>query len=97
MEALEGIGGGTLSLPEQLKAYEELYASTLRGQRMCLCGMLAAEYETLPSAMQVASASGNCSDNRDIAAPPQGGVFVLTALRYAVMIISLPLYAADTA
>ena len=31
------------------------------------------------------SASGNCSDNKDIAAPPQGGVFVLTALRYAVM------------
>ena len=49
MEALEGIGGGTLSLPEQLKAYAELYASTLRGQRMCLCGMLAAKYETLPS------------------------------------------------
>src|ERR1700726_4952882 len=32
----------------KLEAYAGLYADVLRGQRMCLCGMLAAEYETLP-------------------------------------------------
>ena len=28
-----------------------LYSDVLRGRRMCLCGMLAAEYETLPEQM----------------------------------------------
>jgi len=30
----------------------ELYADVLRKERMCLCGMLAAEYETLPQAIR---------------------------------------------
>jgi TetR/AcrR family transcriptional regulator, transcriptional repressor for nem operon len=34
--------------PAKLAAYAELYADVLRGRRMCLCGMLAAEYQTLP-------------------------------------------------
>jgi TetR/AcrR family transcriptional repressor of nem operon len=38
----------------KLDAFAELYADVLRGQRMCLCGMLAAEYQTLPDAMQAA-------------------------------------------
>jgi TetR/AcrR family transcriptional repressor of nem operon len=38
--------------PRRLAAYAELYAETLRGDRMCLCGMLAAEIETLPSPMR---------------------------------------------
>jgi len=37
---------------EKLAAYAELYAGVLVDDRMCLCGMLAAEYETLPEAMQ---------------------------------------------
>ena len=32
----------------KLAAYVELYAGVLREGRMCLCGMFAAEYETLP-------------------------------------------------
>ena len=40
----------------KLAAYAELYAGVLRDDRMCLCGMLAAEYETLPEAMQGAVA-----------------------------------------
>ncbi len=47
-QALARIDGETVSPPEKLTAYAELYADTLRGQRMCLCGMLAAEYRTLP-------------------------------------------------
>src|SRR5579862_8457330 len=32
----------------KLDAYAALYADVARGRRMCLCGMLAAEYQTLP-------------------------------------------------
>lgn len=38
----------------KLDAYAELYADVLRRQRMCLCGMLAAEYQTLPAPMREA-------------------------------------------
>ena len=44
------------SPPQQLEAYSELYAAVLRNQRMCLCGMLAAEYTTLSAGMQDAVA-----------------------------------------
>lgn len=37
---------------EKLKAYVALYNSVLNNERMCLCGMLAAEYATLPEPMQ---------------------------------------------
>jgi len=36
----------------KLDAYAELYAGVLRRQRMCLCGMLAAEFETLSERMR---------------------------------------------
>ncbi len=39
---------------DKLDAYAGLYADVLRAQRMCLCGMLAAEYETLPGPMREA-------------------------------------------
>jgi len=38
----------------KLDAFTGLYADVLRDQRMCLCGMLAAEYQTLPKTMQTA-------------------------------------------
>jgi TetR/AcrR family transcriptional regulator, transcriptional repressor for nem operon len=38
----------------QLAAYAAIYGDVLRDQRMCLCGMLAADYETLPEPMQAA-------------------------------------------
>lgn len=37
---------------EKLKQYVRLYESVLSNERMCLCGMFAAEYETLPAPMQ---------------------------------------------
>lgn len=37
---------------DKLRLYAELYASVLSNERMCLCGMLAAEYATLPAPMQ---------------------------------------------
>jgi len=36
----------------RLDAYADLYLDVLRAKRMCLCGMMAAEYETLPAPMQ---------------------------------------------
>jgi TetR/AcrR family transcriptional repressor of nem operon len=50
--ALAEIDAAESSAPEKLDAYAALYASVLEGERMCLCGMLAAEYETLPARMQ---------------------------------------------
>jgi TetR/AcrR family transcriptional repressor of nem operon len=38
----------------KLEAYAGLYADVLRGNRMCMCGVLAGEYETLPDPMQAA-------------------------------------------
>jgi TetR/AcrR family transcriptional regulator, transcriptional repressor for nem operon len=46
--ALAQIDSGTNDAPAKLTGYADLYADALRGQRMCLCGMLAAEYRTLP-------------------------------------------------
>ena len=52
--ALRDIDAGALDPPAKLRAYADLYARVLRGDRMCLCGMLAAEYETLPRPMGTA-------------------------------------------
>jgi TetR/AcrR family transcriptional repressor of nem operon len=40
--------------PGKLAAYANLYAQVLVQQRMCLCGMLAADYHTLPEPMRAA-------------------------------------------
>lgn len=47
--ALAAIDANLTLAPAKLDAYANLYAEVLRQERMCLCGMLAAEYETLPS------------------------------------------------
>lgn len=50
--ALDAIAKETADSFESLRRYVALYADVLRGGRMCLCGMLAAEYSTLPPPMQ---------------------------------------------
>ncbi len=50
--ALEAIGSEPLDAPGKLAAYANLYLDVLRQDRMCLCGMIAAEYQTLPEAMK---------------------------------------------
>src|SRR5689334_20425733 len=45
-EALAGIDASGRSAFERLADYAGLYLSVLKEQRMCLCGMLAAEYHT---------------------------------------------------
>ena len=37
---------------QKLEAYANLYLDVLRDHRMCLCGMLAADYDTLPKPMR---------------------------------------------
>jgi TetR/AcrR family transcriptional repressor of nem operon len=50
--ALAKIDESLADSPRKLDAYAELYADVLRRQRMCLCGMLAAEHETLSQGMR---------------------------------------------
>ncbi len=50
--ALDAIAAAGAPAPERLARYARLYADVLRNERMCLCGMLAAEYSTLPAPMQ---------------------------------------------
>jgi TetR/AcrR family transcriptional repressor of nem operon len=47
--AIDSAGEAALA---KLDAYIGLYADIVSRRRMCLCGMLAAEYETLPAPMQ---------------------------------------------
>jgi TetR/AcrR family transcriptional regulator, transcriptional repressor for nem operon len=51
-DALVAIDVSAPDARAKLAAYSGLYADVLRGERMCLCGMLAAEYETLPQPMR---------------------------------------------
>jgi TetR/AcrR family transcriptional repressor of nem operon len=53
LQVLADIRHRTSSVPEQLAAYMKIYSGVLRKNRMCLCGMLAADFETLPPAMRL--------------------------------------------
>ena len=53
-EALAETDAAGVAAPAKLAAYAKLYADVLSEQKMCLCGMLAAEYPTLPRPMQAA-------------------------------------------
>jgi TetR/AcrR family transcriptional regulator, transcriptional repressor for nem operon len=52
MTALEVVERQSGRAPAMLDAYARIYADVLRLKRMCLCGMLAAGYETLPELMR---------------------------------------------
>jgi len=52
LEMLGEIGAARCSPPQKLRRYAQIYADVLRKDRMCLCGMLAADYATLPKAMK---------------------------------------------
>jgi TetR/AcrR family transcriptional repressor of nem operon len=53
-EALKGIDADGGSARAKLERYARIYAGVLRDDRMCLCGMLASDYATLPKAMKEA-------------------------------------------
>ncbi|MDB5093950.1 MAG: regulatory protein TetR [Candidatus Eremiobacteraeota bacterium] len=52
MQALEAIDRQAHDAREKLRRYAGLYDSVMRNDRMCLCGMFAAEFATLPAPMQ---------------------------------------------
>jgi TetR/AcrR family transcriptional repressor of nem operon len=52
--ALGALDAAGLDAPGKLEGYAALYLDVLRNERMCMCGMLAAEYQTLPAQMQTA-------------------------------------------
>ena len=50
--ALGAIDASGAAPRERLKRYAGIYAAVLRDNRMCLCGMLASDYATLPRPMK---------------------------------------------
>jgi TetR/AcrR family transcriptional repressor of nem operon len=52
LAALERIDADGKSGREKLRRYAEIYEGVLGDNRMCLCGMLAAEFGTLPKSMR---------------------------------------------
>lgn len=51
-DALKTIDTAGADAATKLEAYADLYAQVLAQDRMCLCGMLAADYHTLPEPMR---------------------------------------------
>jgi len=52
--ALKEIDASGVDAAAKLEAYTRIYGDVLREKRMCLCGMLAADYDTLPGPMREA-------------------------------------------
>jgi TetR/AcrR family transcriptional repressor of nem operon len=52
LAALAAIDRTSADSGEKLRRYVKIYANVLRANRMCLCGMLASEYATLPKPMK---------------------------------------------
>jgi TetR/AcrR family transcriptional repressor of nem operon len=51
-EALVSVDARDIDAADKLRAYARLYAEVFSDDRMCLCGMLAADYATLPQPMR---------------------------------------------
>ncbi len=52
LEALDRIYDSSGSTGAKVEEYAQIYTNVLRQERMCLCGMLAADFETLPKPMR---------------------------------------------
>ena len=52
LEALAAIDKAQQRAAQKLRRYADIYAAVLRANRMCLCGMLASDYATLPKPMR---------------------------------------------
>ena len=70
LNEIEANGGGAAT---KLRRYVAIYANVLADERMCLCGMLAAEFETLPKGMQTALDSFFALNERWLAAILEDG------------------------
>ena len=72
--ALSAIDRHSSDAREQLHQYAALYESVLSNERMCLCGMLAAEYATLPVPMQQGLTSFFDANERWLTSVLEGGL-----------------------
>lgn len=52
LDSLAGIDKAQQGAAQKLRRYAKIYADVLRANRMCLCGMLASDYATLPKPMR---------------------------------------------
>lgn len=64
MEAVQRIDACQPNLKQVLSEFSQLFLDTLEEGRMCLCGTLAVEYETLPPPMQAEVRSFFCESER---------------------------------
>jgi TetR/AcrR family transcriptional regulator, transcriptional repressor for nem operon len=109
-ESLARIDASGVDARAKLERYVQLYADVLQEDRICLCGMLAAEFTTLPSAMQQAIRAffdaaeawlagvldaGRRSSHLRFEGGPTDGARVLTAALEGAMLLARPY--ADTA
>jgi TetR/AcrR family transcriptional regulator, transcriptional repressor for nem operon len=71
--ALDALDGAGADAPAKLEGYTNLYLDVLRNERMCLCGMLAAEFQTLPAPMRTAVVEFFDYNERWLAGVLEGG------------------------
>ncbi len=91
--------------PAKLDAYVALYAEVLRGHGMCLCGMLAAEYDTLPDPIRTRVIAfldaneawlesvleqGRADGSLRFAAPPRDTARLIVSTLEGAMLVSRP-------
>lgn len=101
-QALADLDARAASAPDRLQGYVALYREVLRNGRMCLCGMLAAEYQTLPVPMrdavlkffsqnerwlEAAMEQGAAEGSLHVAGPPlQAAQLLLAGLEGALLV-----------
>ena len=54
LQSLKVVDAGSGTMTDRFRAFVGIYADVLAAGHLCLCGMLAAEFETLPRTMQTA-------------------------------------------
>jgi len=92
--AMQAIDATAEEPPAKLAAYCDIYRRALAGHRMCLCGMLAAEFETLATPMRDAVVGFFEENERWVAGLLESGreagrfSFAGTAQRSARMVIA---------
>jgi TetR/AcrR family transcriptional regulator, transcriptional repressor for nem operon len=102
---LAALAAADQSAAARLRGYAALYRNMLREERLCLCGMLAAEYQTLPPVMQSAVirfftrneawlaevlADGAAAGEIQLAGPAQDAAVALVAGLEGAMLVTRP-------
>ncbi len=101
--ALGAISASGVAAPGKLEGYVDLYESVLVADRLCLCGMFAAEIATLPEEMQDGVrrfftitdtwlehvfAEGRATATLDFEGEPMGAAVELTAALDGAMLVA---------